>query len=201
MPDDNIQFEAMPDFGNIFTPQPQQPETREREYDNLYDELRAKCWPENFMNPYDTERVAISNHLYSQILQFKNDEEKLNDLRREATELLGIKFNGRNLYERLIKYFNPREYLRPYNPKSLEVANKYYLDIESNKKDYVALENIANQSEVAEFIKYRDELSRHEQEQMEQEQSTQPATNEYDEHTMNDIMGVVGDQWQEYIEQ
>lgn len=200
MQEENIQFDEMPLFGNIFQPQPQNSEIRERVYENLYDELTARCWPENYMNPYDTERVAISNQLYSKILQAKNDEEKLNSLRREATDLLGVKFNGGKLYEKLMKYFNPREYLRPYNAEYLEIANKYYLHIEENKDDYVALETIANEQEVIDFIEKLDRKQREREAFIERENNIQHRNaNEYTAGEIYDIQNNVGDNWHEYI--
>ena len=68
MQDDNIQFDEMPDWGGMFSSQHrQEPIVEEKEYSSLYEELKDKCSPKKFMNPYDAERVSISNQLYQKI--------------------------------------------------------------------------------------------------------------------------------------
>lgn len=63
-------------------------------FQSLYEELKARCAPENFMNPYEPEKVSRANELYSDVLATNaQDEEKLKELRLRAIEELGIKFS------------------------------------------------------------------------------------------------------------
>ena len=37
-------------------------------FQSLYEELKARCAPENFMNPYEPAKVSKANQLYSEVL-------------------------------------------------------------------------------------------------------------------------------------
>ena len=69
-------------------------------FQSLYEELKARCAPENFMNPYEPEKVSRANELYSEVLETNvYDDGKLKELRLRAIEELGIKFSTELLYE------------------------------------------------------------------------------------------------------
>ena len=113
-------------------------------YDSLHEELKARCAPENFMNPYEPEKVSRANKLYSEILSIdKNDDEKLKLLRLRAMEELGIKFSTEQLYEKLTAACNPKNFTGDsYNEERLELANGLYQQILMNADDIFALEEI-----------------------------------------------------------
>jgi hypothetical protein len=54
----------------------------------LYDELIRKCHPDRFFP--DEEKVAIANDITERLGKYKNDLEKLNELKKEAIDNLGI---------------------------------------------------------------------------------------------------------------
>ena len=113
-------------------------------YESLHDELKARCAPENFMNPYEPEKVSRANKLYSEILTLdKNDDEKLKLLRLRAMEELGIKFSTEQLFEKLTASCNPKNFTGDsYNEERLELANGLYQQILMNADDIFALEEI-----------------------------------------------------------
>lgn len=39
----------------------------EKEYNTLYDELRDKCNPERFMEPYEKEKVELAIEIFSEL--------------------------------------------------------------------------------------------------------------------------------------
>ena len=55
-----------------------------------YEVLLSRCSPNNFMDPYDAEKVALANKIYSSILANRNDIEKLKKLKKEAEKKLNI---------------------------------------------------------------------------------------------------------------
>ena len=59
------------------------------DYSNLYEELREKCNPSNYMNPYNAEKVEIANSIFSQLDGFKDDVDTLVLLRNQAINKLG----------------------------------------------------------------------------------------------------------------
>ena len=113
-------------------------------YESFHDELKARCAPENFMNPYEPEKVSRANKLYSEILSIdKNDDEKLKLLRLRAMEELGIKFSTEQLFEKLIAACNPKNFTGDsYNKERLELANGLYQQILMNADDIFVLEEI-----------------------------------------------------------
>ena len=67
--------------------------------------------------------------------------------------MLGVRFNGDELYNELMEFCDPKLYINPYNGEYLDIVNPYYLDIENNKNDYVELEKIKDK--LAWFIEKR----------------------------------------------
>lgn len=150
MQEDNINFE---EIGKDETAHAEQSSALFKQpirghYDSLHEELKARCAPENFMNPYEPEKVSQANKLYSEILSIdKNDDEKLKLLRLRAMEELGIKFSTEQLYEKLTAACNPKNFTGDsYNEERLELANGLYQQILMNADDIFALEEIEDKA-------------------------------------------------------
>ncbi len=56
----------------------------------LYDELKIKCHPDRF--PSDPEKNRMANDIFQEISKNKNNLKRLEELKAEATEKLGITF-------------------------------------------------------------------------------------------------------------
>ena len=150
MQEDNINFE---EIGKDETAHAEQSSALFKQpirghYDSLHEELKARCAPENFMNPYEPEKVSRANKLYSEILSIdKNDDEKLKLLRLRAMEELDIKFSTEQLYEKLTAACNPKNFTGDsYNEERLELANGLYQQILMNADDIFALEEIEDKA-------------------------------------------------------
>lgn len=150
MQEDNINFE---EIGKDETAHAEQSSAVFKQpirghYDSLHEELKARCAPENFMNPYEPEKVSRANKLYSEILSIgKNDNEKLKLLRLRAMEELGIKFSTEQLFEKLTAACNPKNFTGDsYNEERLELANGLYQQILMNADDIFALEEIEDKA-------------------------------------------------------
>lgn len=146
MQEDNINFE---EIGKDETAHAEQSSAVFKQpirghYDSLHEELKARCAPENFMNPYEPEKVSRANKLYSEILSIdKNDDEKLKLLRLRAMEELDIKFSTEQLFEKLTAACNPKNFTGDsYNKERLELANGLYQQILMNADDIFVLEEI-----------------------------------------------------------
>ena len=93
MQEDNISFE---EIGKDETAHAEQFQALFKQpvrgrYQDLHAELKARCAPENFMNPYEPEKVSKANELYSEVLSTDAQaEEQLKQLRLRAIEELGI---------------------------------------------------------------------------------------------------------------
>lgn len=110
-------------------------------YPSLYDELKEKCSPSNYMFPYDREKIDVANALYGELMNFgRKDTEQLINLRREATDKLNISFSTAKLYQKLKDYCNPISYMNPYDREAVKRANNYYALIEEKKDSIEELE-------------------------------------------------------------
>lgn len=115
--------------------------SEDRVYDSLYEELKEKCSPSNYMSPYNREKVDVANALYRELMNIGKDEtEKLTNLRRKATSKLNISFSTAKLYRELKDYCNPSSYMNPYDAEALKRANNYYALIEEEKNSIEDLE-------------------------------------------------------------
>ena len=117
-------------------------------YLNLHEELKARCAPENFMNPYEPEKVSKANELYSEVLTTNaQDDGKLKELRLQAMEELGVKFSTELLYEKLTAACNPKNFTgEAYNKERLELANRLYQAVLMNADHVLALEDIEGEA-------------------------------------------------------
>lgn len=113
-------------------------------YENLHAELKARCAPENFMNPYEPEKVSRANELYAEVLATNAQaDEKLKSLRLRAMEELGVKFSTEQLFEKLTAACNPKNFTGDsYNKERLELANVLYQQILMNADNIFALQEI-----------------------------------------------------------
>lgn len=111
--EENIVFESMPDFNGLFdnTSLTKKQPVEKKKFSSLFEELKYRCFPERFMDPYDSNKVAISIKLYSDVLDSQNNTEKQSELRRKASEMLGVRFNGDELYNELMEFCDPKLYI------------------------------------------------------------------------------------------
>ncbi|MCQ2143304.1 MAG: hypothetical protein MJY56_04465 [Bacteroidales bacterium] len=114
-------------------------------YSRLYDDLKRECNPANFMNPYDAEKVAVANSIYSRLDAGKHDNRSMIALRNEAISKLHLFFRATALCNRLSSIFNPERFMGDnYNAAKLAAANEVYSLIQSKRDDIQALEKICS---------------------------------------------------------
>lgn len=129
------------------------PKSGDKYYNSLFDELREKCNPSNFLASFDKDKMLIANELFNKILNTTCQKDSdLIDLRNEASEKLGIHFSTRRKVEELLKYLNPKLYTdrRPYDKNLVEQSIYFYDKIIQNQNDIIRLEDI--EKEAADFI-------------------------------------------------
>ena len=162
--ENNIQFEAMPEFAS--SGKQQNAPIEEREYYSLFDELEEKCNPDRYMNPFVQERFDLANELYAELLKRGiRDDKSLVDIRDKAMSGLGIHVSTHRLYKHLLEYCNPEIYtsMKPYDKERVSEAGRLYALIQKAKDDIHELEAIEKEANL--FIqKRRDELLKQEQE-------------------------------------
>lgn len=123
--------------------------SEEKRYESLYEELMEKCHPNNFMDPYDKEKVDIANKIYAELRKnpYAIDYE-LKELRLSAVQGLGIHLSTQKLYEYLMQYCDPQLYTsrEPYDAELVSQANTLYAQIHEHKDDIFELEKIKEQA-------------------------------------------------------
>lgn len=97
--------------------------------ETLYDKLKRMCNPTNFMNGanYDKEKVDKANAIYKKLLEINGDDvETLNELQQQAVAELGINLVDAEKLADLKEKVNPKNYMTPYNPDKVTLANELY---------------------------------------------------------------------------
>lgn len=114
-------------------------------YHNLYDELKSKCNPINFMTPYNAAQVNIANEIFSKLNNTQKDDiRNLILLKNKAIKGLGITYTNPKLYEALCDLYNPKNFMGDnYDANKLNAANKLFAEIEKYQNDILNLESIA----------------------------------------------------------
>lgn len=100
--------------------------------------LREKCHPRLFMQPYDSEKVAIANELYSLL----TDDCSLLDLSTilsKATDKLKIDLDTTLVVSELLKACSPENFMEPYDSERIARANELYSKILENKSNILEL--------------------------------------------------------------
>ncbi|MBQ2540611.1 MAG: hypothetical protein II551_03075 [Paludibacteraceae bacterium] len=141
----NIKWEEIPTGEDIKS------SISEPQYKNLYQEMKVKCAPENFMTPYDAQKVAIANQIYKTLVDKErdfnvNDEQtpqELRDLRVSASSSLGLNFSPTRLFTHISNLINPKQYTSSqgyYDSERLSEANEAMGRLIQIKDNYEALE-------------------------------------------------------------
>lgn len=119
--------------------------SEEKQYESLYEELLEKCNPNNFMQPYDKEKVDTANTIFAELRNnpYATDYD-LKDVRLMAVQKLGIHISTQKILDYLMKYCDPQRYTDrdPYDAELVNQANTLYAKILDNKDDIFELEKI-----------------------------------------------------------
>lgn len=119
--------------------------SEEKQYESLYEELLEKCNPNNFMQPYDKEKVDTANTIFAELRSnpYATDYE-LKEVRLKAVQKLGIHISTQRILDYLTKYCDPQRYTDrdPYDAELVFQANALYSQILDNKDDIFELEKI-----------------------------------------------------------
>lgn len=119
--------------------------SEEKHYESLYEELLEKCNPNNFMQPYDKEKVDTANTIFAELRNDPNATDyDLKEIRLKAVQKLGIHISTQKILDYLTKYCDPKRYTDrdPYDAELVFQANALYSQILDNKDDIFELEKI-----------------------------------------------------------
>ena len=181
--EENIRFDTMPNFGEMFASKANDWETGQ-EYDSLFDELSDKCRPDRFIgDASDKKKFLLANEMYRELqTKEKHDDNDLIELRDAAIDKLGIHISTKKLYDWLDHYLNPEVYttMKPYDAERVAQAGEYYMQMRECKDDIQALERlrdnasafiekrVAEEKYLSEIRKTEEEKARKEEEKIQQ---------------------------------
>ena len=109
--------------------------------------LRKACFPKNFMDPYDPDKVSIANELFQKLQAQDLFSEDIYSIRDRAVKELGITIDASFLFEELSAVCNPVNYMDPYDAEKVEISNGLYRKVLENKNDFLALEGLRKEAE------------------------------------------------------
>lgn len=99
---------------------------REMEDSKFY-KLKKKCNPANFMKPYQKEKIDKANEIYALLMKTDpNDNDALNRLEIRIENELNISRIDQEELQILIKKCNPQNFMSPYVPEKVKIANEIY---------------------------------------------------------------------------
>ena len=109
----------------------------------LKSELAKVIAPNNFMKPYDPEKVTAAIELYNRLKTTDADDLLgLKEIRLASESSLGIRLDTDAFYNYLMDVFSPERYIEPYNKEKLSEMNKICTLLTQTKDNIGALEDI-----------------------------------------------------------
>ena len=121
-------------------------------YHLLIDELKDACNPNNYMQPYDFEKVRVANELFSLLHTNDLNEEVIIEVRKRAESELGVKLSTKTILTLLKDACNPSKFMSPYNKEKVARANELYNEIIKNENNLSELEKIGDIARKEGFI-------------------------------------------------
>jgi hypothetical protein len=118
----------------------------------LFNKLKNKCNPVNFMNPYNEKKVEKANIIFELLMKTNHyDIDALKRIRKKAIDELNLNFIDEDYLTELKNKCNPNQFLNPYNAEKFRMANMLYSKLISNKNNIEIIDEIEN--EINEFLK------------------------------------------------
>lgn len=118
-----------------------------RKSETLYQRLCRMCNPSNFIKDYDSEKVDKANEIYQRLMEVKPDDKKaLMSLQAEAVASLGIVLIDAEKLKDLAEKVNPQQFMNPYNPEKVKIANDLYSRLTKEGLTYEEFAQIEEES-------------------------------------------------------
>ncbi|MBP5368524.1 MAG: hypothetical protein J6Z01_08760 [Bacteroidales bacterium] len=97
--------------------------------ENYKERLKRLCHPQNFINNdnYDKDKVAYANSIYTELFRGSNIDYYALIAKAEAK--LGLNLLDEVDYNSLKEKLNPQNFMEPYNPNKIALANELYAKI------------------------------------------------------------------------
>lgn len=110
--------------------------------------------PQLFLKPYDEVKVTIANDIYEKIISTPvEDKYTLKELRKEATNKLGVVFIDNEKKKDLLAASNPKKFMKPYNAEKIRIANQLFSKLQNECIDVDDFEIIEQEIKNKLYIK------------------------------------------------
>lgn len=113
--------------------------------ESLYDRLLRLCNPANYINGdnYDKTIVDKANDIFKRLKSIsENDIDSINAIQVDAVSELGIDLIDKERINYLKRTADPRNYLKPYNPDKVALANELYAILSKDDISYQELTEV-----------------------------------------------------------
>lgn len=118
-----------------------------RKSETLYQRLLRLCNPRIFMDNYDKEKVDRANTIYKRLLETNaEDIETLNEIQVQVVSDLGINLIDVEEMTELKEKVNPKNYIKPYNPDKVALANELFAALSKEGLTYTEFVDIKEKS-------------------------------------------------------
>ena len=109
----------------------------------LKSELAKVIAPNNFMKPYDPEKVTAAIDLYNRLKTTDADDLlRLKEIRLASEKSLDIRLDTDAFYNYLMDIFSPERYMEPYNKEKVSEMNRICTLLTQSKDNIGVLEDI-----------------------------------------------------------
>lgn len=114
-----------------------QRKSNKRKKESLHERLCRLCSPEQFVANYDKEKLDAANEISKCLMQIDpKDKEELASLANRAISELEISIIDENELVEMREKANPSNYIKPYDPDKVSIANEAYSLLEKERLTY-----------------------------------------------------------------
>lgn len=114
----------------------------------LKDKLLRISNPQNYLKPYQEQKVNAANDIYARLQNITpEDIILLKEIRKEISEKLGVSFIDIDLLSKMQKMCNPKNFMNPYDEEKIRIANLLYGKLHNNNITIDEIEDIQKEYE------------------------------------------------------
>ena len=117
--------------------------------ESLKDKLLRISNPQNYLSPYQEQKVNAANGIYARLQNISIDDIiSLKEIRKEISDKLEVSFIDSDLLKELQRKCNPKNFMNPYDEEKIRIANLLYGKLVNDNLTIDELEDIQKEYEI-----------------------------------------------------
>ena len=117
--------------------------------ESLKDKLLRISNPQNYLSPYQEQKVNAANGIYARLQNISIDDIiSLKEIRKEISDKLEVSFIDSDLLKELQRKCNPKNFINPYDEEKIRIANLLYGKLVNDNLTIDELEDIQKEYEM-----------------------------------------------------